>query len=190
MKTAHRAAWTATRLPFGLAIALLGLLAVEASRSAVASTPHPRNSHDVAMVGEGPVPALFSAQQLGPGQTMTSCIAVDSTTHDVPGDLRLYSGAITDPDGLASFLDITIEEGTGGSVGSCDGFVAFHTIVVETLATFAAAHTDYATGVGDCLHSDHRSMGYRISIALDKDAPNSRQGQTVSNLAFYWEAQP
>ncbi|HEX5495007.1 MAG TPA: hypothetical protein VFX70_10580 [Mycobacteriales bacterium] len=62
--------------------------------------------------------------------------------------MKLYSADAAGE--LAQNVDLTIEQGSGGSFGSCSGFTPDATgnpIFTGTLATFAA-HRDFATSVG------------------------------------------
>lgn len=135
--------------------------------------------------------ALFSASNMIPGQTVTRCIVVTyQGTIGNPGPVRIYSGGLTDSGSLATELDLTVEEGTGGTFTTCSGFVSSGTIESGTLADFNTSHTGYANGAGAWDPSTTpESRSYRITITLPSDAANGFQGQSVTGLVFTWEVQ-
>lgn len=135
-------------------------------------------------------PPLFELGALTPGDSATNCTVVDNLTPGGPGILRMYSGGFEESGSLSDHLEITVEEGTGGSHGDCTGFIASATIYSGTLSEFDATHTDYATSAGACTRSDAHSMAYRITITLDRDTPNQQQGAWVRDLAITWESRP
>lgn len=188
MRSALRKSLATPVVAFGVATLLVGLLAMSASRAAFASTTDNRASvvgaGTVDLVGEGPGPALFNASALIPNQTVVNCLVIH---HDNPGAVRLYSGGFTDSGNLADYVNLTIEEGTGGSSGNCAGFVAQNTIVVGTLTDFNTNHTNYATGAGFSSVATSPSMTYRITLTLDAATPNAQQGETLTALSFIWE---
>lgn len=134
---------------------------------------------------------LFSVPTMTPDQTVVNCIVVtyQGTLTD-PGAVRLYSGGFTDSGDFANYLNLTIEEGTGGSFGDCTGFVSQNTIESGgTLTNFGAAHTNYANGAGVWdPAATPQSKTYRITFQLDAATPNVEQGESVTALVFTWEA--
>lgn len=136
--------------------------------------------------------ARFSVTLMEPGQSVTDCILVtyQGTIVD-PSAVKIYSGGYTDSAAVGANLNITIEEGTGGSFGSCTGFTLENTIEsLGTLVDFDATHTNYATGAGvwDPVGTPE-SKTYRITVELDAATPDSEQGQSVTALTFNWEIQ-
>lgn len=136
--------------------------------------------------------AMFSVSELVPGQSATDCIVVtyQGSVPD-PSAVKLYSGGYTDSGDLGTFLNLTVEEGTGGSFGDCTGFTAENTIESGgTLAAFDTTHTDYATGAGVWdPAATPASKTYRVTVELDAAAPDSEQGESVTALTFTWEVQ-
>jgi hypothetical protein len=126
-----------------------------------------------------------------PGQSVARCILVTyQGTIGNPGPVRIYSGGLTDSGSLATELDLTIEEGTGGSFTTCTGFTSSDTIESGTLAGFNSTHNGYANGAGTWDPSaTPESRSYRITVTLPSDAANSFQGQSVTGLVFTWEVQ-
>lgn len=131
--------------------------------------------------------ALFTASGLTPGSTGSRCLTV-TYTGTVATAVEVYASASTDPDAIAQYLDITIQEGSGGGFGSCTGFVPSSTIFTGTLNTFVTTHTGYASGVGAWAPSGNGSRVYRISYTLNAGTPNSAEGGTAT-ATFQWEAQ-
>lgn len=191
MRSSLRKSLATTLLAFAVPMLLVGLLAMSASRAAFAFTTD--NSANVVgagtvdLVGEGPGPALFNASALSPNQTLVNCIVIYHDTARNPGVMRMYSGGFTDSGNLADYLNLTIEEGSGGSSGNCEGFVAQHTIAVGTLTDFNTNHTNYTTGAGFSSVATPHSMTYRITVTLDAATPNAQQGEKLTALAFIWE---
>jgi hypothetical protein len=135
---------------------------------------------------------MFTATGLIPGQSVSNCIIVTyQGTIANPSAVKVYSGGFTDSGSLASYLNLTIEEGTGGTFGSCTGFSVQNTIVSSgTLADFHSTRTSYANGAGVWdPSSTPSSKTYRITVALSSSAPNAQQGASVSSQAFIWEVQ-
>ncbi len=133
----------------------------------------------------------FNVSGLIPGQSVTGCVTVtyQGTVAD-PGPVRVYSGGFSDSGSLASHLDLTIEEGTGGSFAECAGFTATGTIESGTLASFHAARTTYATGAGVWNPSSTPvSRSYRITVTLSASTPNTQQAASVTAQTFVWEVQ-
>ncbi len=108
---------------------VLGLLAsgamvLTASQAAFSdTTSNSSNSFstgNVELVDDDSGSAAFNVTNMAPGDTVEQCIEVtyQGSIAD-PSAVKLYSGGLTDSGTLAAHLDLTIEEGTGGSFGSC-----------------------------------------------------------------------
>ena len=185
------------------ALAAVLMLVVRTSRAAfIATTENSGNSiiaGDVVITDDdsGTV-AMFAATSFTPGETATECIAVryEGTIAD-PDRVRLFSGGYTDvggPDpasvGLSQHVLLTVEEGTGASLGNCGGFTPAATIVSNVrLSTFDATRSDYASGAGTWDPSSTPEVrSYRFSVTLDgASVPNSEQGAGTTDLTFVWE---
>ncbi len=130
--------------------------------------------------------AMFSVAGLQPGDVGEKCIAVTyGGSLDAAVRLFVAPGDVTGT-GLDGYLQLKVEQGTGGSSASCTGFTPTSTIVNGTLAAFAAASTDAATGVGTFdPTSAGQSAVYRFSYSVADD--NAAQGLTCQ-VAFTWEA--
>lgn len=176
-----------------VSFALVGILVMAGSRAAftdsTANTGNEIAAGDVVLTDDDAGAVLFQLANLAPGDGDTNCIAVTyGGSISDPGAVRLYSGGYSDSAALGSHLNLTIEEGTGGSFGDCSGFSASGTVFSGTLAAFDSAHSDYAGGAGTWQPSSTpETRSYRISVELDPATPNSQQGASVSGLTFVWE---
>ncbi len=136
--------------------------------------------------------AMFSVAGMVPGDVVVRCIRVTSGgTVANPGAVKLYSGGYTDSSTLGSYLNLTVDEGTGGTFADCTGFGVVNTIVnAQTLVAFDAARTSYANGVGVWdPATTPETITYRFTIEMDPATPNTHQGESVTNLTFVWEIQ-
>lgn len=195
----HRAGRRRSRL-LNITAVVLGLLAsgavvLSASQAAFSDTTNNSGNSfstgNVDLVDDDSGSAMFTVTNMAPGQSVTRCILVtyQGSIAD-PSEVKLYSGGLTDSGSLASHLDITVEEGTGGTFADCSGFTASGTIEVGTLALFNTDHTNFSNGVGTwdpTTTPDSRT--YRFTVTLSATAPNAQQGQSVTNLVFTWEVQ-
>jgi predicted ribosomally synthesized peptide with SipW-like signal peptide len=186
-----------TRLgALALSLLLVGFLVVTGSRAAFTDTTDNTGNAFAAgtvdLVDDDSDSAMFDVAGMAPGDSVTDCIVVtyEGTVLD-PAAVKLYSGGYTDSGDFANYLNLTIEEGTGGAFGNCSGFNFENEIEPGgTLAAFGTAHTDYLTGVGvwDPTGTPE-SKTYRFTVELDAATPNAEQGESVTALAFTWEVQ-
>ena len=103
----------------------------------------------------------------------------------LPSDVNLYG--VSGGTGLDAYLDVTVEEGSGGVFGNCTGFTPTSTIFTGTLTSFAATHTNFATGAGAWNPAvNPESRTYRFTVTLQDD--NAAQGLNAT-ATFTWEAQ-
>lgn len=137
--------------------------------------------------------ALFAASNLRPGSTGTRCVAVTSTG-TLPSSVKLYATSPATTRALASHVNLTINQGTGGSFASCTGFAAppaaDATVFAGTLASFTGTAVSYATGLGSWnpTGSAAESRTYQISYTVSNTIPDSAQGGTAS-FGLTWETQ-
>jgi predicted ribosomally synthesized peptide with SipW-like signal peptide len=177
-----------------VSLAGVTLLIGRASNAAFTDTTSTTGSFSagqVELVDDDAGSATFTVTDMvpGPGSTVEECITTtyQGTTPD-PGAVHLYSGGLVDT-GLAPHLDVTVEEGTGGSSASCAGFTPGGTIYSGTLSGFDTAHTSYGTGVGTWNPaSTPESTTYRFTATLGSDTPNAAQSTTAA-ATFVWEVQ-
>jgi hypothetical protein len=155
------------------------------------STVNPNNSWTagtVSLTDNDGGAAMFNAAGLTPATTLTRCITV-TYGGSVTAPVRIY-GAVPGGTGLAGYLNLTIEVGTGSTDAVCSGFSlgAGGTIFSGTLAAFAAAHTDYTTGLvtGWSPTGAAQSQSFRFQATVADD--NNAKGLSCT-MPFTWEAQ-
>jgi hypothetical protein len=182
------------------ALAASGLVVAQSSYSAYSATTVNPSSNwatgTVALTDDDANVAAFTASNLKPGSTGTRCIVV-SSTGSLPASVKLYGTGATTTNALASSVNLTVTQGTGGSFGSCSGFTALASgsgVYSGTLADFGTAATSYANGVGTWSTAGVATGGpaetrtYQIAYTVRSDAANSTQAGTAA-IGFTWEAQ-
>lgn len=191
-RTKKMATWSA--IPTALLVS--SLLVWQASYSAFnATTDNPSSNWatgNVALSDDDTNTALFSATNLKPGSTGTKCIVVTSSG-SLASTVKLYGTGAAATKSLDSWIDLTVDEGAGGSFGSCAGFTSSGNVFSGTLNNFATNRTSFANGVGTWAPAGQTapatvSRTYRFSYTVNNSAPNSTQGGTAS-IGFTWEAQ-
>ncbi len=129
--------------------------------------------------------ATFIVSDMAPLATATECIVVTYSSSMLPADVNLYG--VSGGTGLDAYLDVTVEEGSGGIFGNCAGFTPTSTIFTGTLTSFAATHTNFATGAGAWNPAANpESRTYRFTVTLQDN--NLAQGLNAT-ATFTWEAQ-
>ena len=183
----------------GVPVALVasGAVVSTASYSAFSSTTENPTSNwatgSVALTDDDGGTALFSATNLKPGSTDAKCITVTSTG-TLPSTVKLYGTGATSTKDLAANTTLTVEQGTGGSFGSCTGFTPATTggtLYNASLASFATTHSNYANATGGWVTAGGttaETRTYRISYTVSPTLANTSQGASAS-LGFTWEAQ-
>ncbi len=184
-----------TRLTPAIRVAAIaGLLALSAVGTSTfaafrATTPNAGNritSGTVSLSDDDSGTAMFSPTGLQRGASGSKCIVV-TYNGSLAASVKLY---VTSSSGaLAPYLDLKIEQGTGGSFsGGCGAFTPATTIYTGTLSAFATAATDHASGVGTFAPTGSgQSRTYRITYTLNAATPSSAQG-TSASADFRWEA--
>jgi hypothetical protein len=194
-RPSRRAARLATWAAIPAAVVISGAIVGHASYSAYsATTSNPTNnwtSGTVSLTDDDTSTAMFTATGLKPAATGSKCIAVTSSGN-LPSAVKLYGTNYSTTNGLASQITLKVEQGTGGTFGSCSGFVAQTTggtVYNDTLANFSAK-TNYATGAGDWTPtgSGSETRVFKFTYTLASNAPDTTQGGTAA-IGFTWEAQ-
>jgi hypothetical protein len=124
--------------------------------------------------------AMFSVAGIQPGDTGQQCITV-TYGGTVAAAVKLYQTGASGS--LGATLNITVEQGTGGSYSSCTGFITGSTIYTGTLGGLS---TTYAGGVGTWAATNGATKTYRTTWSVQDD--NAGAGQTAQTT-FTWEAQ-
>lgn len=142
----------------------------------------------IALADDDSSGAMFNLTTMIPGDTGTKCIQVQYTGN-VATNIKMYVSAITDANGLGSYVDLVVTRGDGGTFSSCTGFVAdaTGTFQTSTLAAFQTASNAWTNGVGSWTPSANANKTYKIQWTLNAATPNTMQGKTVS-ATFQWEA--
>jgi len=180
------------------AVVVSGLLVWQSSYAAFSvTTVNPTNtfsSGSVVLGDDDSGSAMFSPTLLKPADTGTKCIVVTSTG-TLASTVKLYATSYSTTNSLASYLDMVIDEGTGGSFAtsgptSCTGFTLGTNIFTGTLASFGTTKTSFATGVGTWAPAGTGSptKTFRFKYTLSASTPNTAQSGTAG-VGFTWEAQ-
>ena len=170
------------------AFVLMSALVVTGSRAAFFdTTDNAANSWaagTVIITDDDTGSAMFSVSDMAPTQSVVNCIVLTYSGSLTPADVVVYG---TSGGSLDAYLDMTIEEGSGGSFGSCVGFIPASTIFTNTLANFSATHTNFGNGLtGWSPAATPESKTYRFTLTLQDN--NLAQGLSTTGT-FTWEAQ-
>ena len=193
---ATRAARIAAFVGVPLALVASGVIVSTASYSAFsATTSNPTNNWtagNVALSDDDANTAMFNATALKPGSTGAKCIVVTSTG-SLPSAVKLYGTTPSTTNALASSLNLTVEQGTGGTFADCTGFVAQATggsLYSGTVANFGTTYSSYGNGIPTWSPTGTASESkvFRFTYTLPANAPSTVQGGTAA-LGFTWEAQ-
>ncbi len=187
--------WVAAAIAMLASFFLVSFLVVGTSRAVFSDTTdntgNSFNAGTVTLTDDDSGSVLFNVTML-PGDTVQNCIIVtySGTTVD-PSAVKIYSGGYTDSGNFGDYLDIRIEEGSGGSFGNCGGFLLENTIEpIGALVGWDTTHFNYSNGAGAWDPSTTPdSKTYRITVTLDATTPNAEQGESVTALSFIWEVQ-
>jgi hypothetical protein len=143
-----------------------------------------RAAGEVVIVDDGTGSAMFNVTNMAPNVMIVECIVVTYHGSLVPADVSLYG---TIGGGLDAYLDLTIEEGSGGSFTDCTGFISSSTVFNNTLANLAATRVDFGSGItGWSPVANPESRTYRFTFTLQDN--NLAQGLSTTGT-FTWEAQ-
>jgi hypothetical protein len=157
--------------------------------NATATTPTSNwNAGTVALASDSQNTALFTASGLKPGSTGTKDITVTSTG-SLASTVKLYGTNAATTNGLSSYIDLTIVEGTGTGA-SFSPLPSGSNIYTGTLANFASSDTYFSNGLTAWAPtgSATEARTFRIGYTLESGTPNSAQGGSAA-LGFTWEAQ-
>ncbi|GAB2595018.1 hypothetical protein [Microlunatus antarcticus] len=183
-----------------VALAASGLVVAQSSYSAYsATTVNPTSNWatgTVALADDDNNTAAFTATNLKPGSTGTRCIVV-SSTGSLPSSVKLYGTGAATTKALASDINLTITQGTGGSFGSCTGYTPLtsgSSVYSGTLAGFGTTATAFNNGVGTwntagvATGAAAETRTYQLTYSVKTETTNDTQGGTAA-IGFTWEAQ-
>ena len=132
--------------------------------------------------------AMFRNETLLPGVATERCIQVTYDGTDDPGPVLMYAAPSTGGN-LAPYLDLTVHMGTAppGAFGGCGSFSSSQSVFVGTLADFASAHSDYATGRFTWNPSDiQETRSFRFTVTVQDVA--AAAGKSAS-FGFSWRTE-
>lgn len=142
-------------------------------------------SGDVSLTTDAAGSALFHAEGLAPGRTVSNCVAVSYAGPDTPIEVRLHGSS--DAGALDEHLTLRVEAGEGGGFGDCAGFAGSERFV-GTLAAFVDRHgVDSEALPVAALSPPDATVTFRFSLILD-DHPSAQGG--TSSSAYTWTASP
>lgn len=182
---------TARVAAVGTALLLVVFLVLSTSRAAfTATTDNPANSvstGSISLVDDDSGSAMFAAvPDLGPLDSVARCIHVDYTGSLDAEPIALYATGA--PGGtLAPYLDLTIEIGDDNDddFPECGSFVPTSVLFSGTLASFAATHTDYASGLETWDPAGPSARTFRVTVTVQADP--LAEGRSA-DWGFTWEA--
>lgn len=172
-----------------------GLIATTSQAAFTKTTDNSGNSFtagSVDLVDDDLGGTRFTVTNMEPGQTVTGCVVVTYNGTVDPSAVRFYSGGFVDSGDFGDYLNVTVDEGVGGTYADCTGFAEDDAGAefADTLTQFDNLHTSYATGVGDWDPTGPaQSKTYRITVELDASTPDAEQNESVTALNFTWEVQ-
>jgi hypothetical protein len=143
---------------------------------------------DITNEKEGQV--LMSSNAMTPNTSLTQCVTVTYTSA-VAATVKIYAKAYDNTTGLADYLTIKVEEGTGGGYDNCGTFAtATTTIPTEPLTTFGTTRTSSVLGgAGNWAPASTATIDYRITINFPSTVnDNDAMGDSV-DVTFGWTAQ-
>lgn len=170
-----------------------GALVWQSSYAAFSSTTvNPTNNWtagSVVLSDDDSTTAMFTATSLKPGMTGSKCIVVTSAG-TLAATVKLYSTTYSTSNALSSYIDLVIEEGSGGAFSDCTGFSADATAFTGTLETFGTTKTNFSNGVSAWAPSGGGSetKTYKITYTINASTPNSVQAGTAA-AGLTWESQ-
>lgn len=129
--------------------------------------------------------AMFAATGLDRGDSQTRCIRVQYDG-SLAATVKLYTSSATGT--LGPYLNVTVEQGSGGTFASCSGFGSATTIYTGTLANLASTSTSFANGVGSWSPTAAgQARTYRITTTLSATAP-AAAAESSAGITLVWEA--
>ena len=184
-------------------VVVSGLVVTGSSYSVFSSTtanaPDAWSAGTVTLTDDDSNVAMFTVTGMKPGSTGTKCIQVTSNG-TLPSTVKLYK-SLTSPtyattNALATYINLTVTQGTGGTTANCGGFTPLPSnsaVFTGTLAGFASTATDFAsglpaTGTWAPTGTGSEARSYQFTYTLDSAAPNTTQNGTAT-IGFTWEAQ-
>jgi hypothetical protein len=165
-----------------------GIVVVDVARSRAAfsgSSPTVGNAFStgsVTLSDDSSGSALFAGTDLVPGLPFTSCLTVTYDGTVAPAAVKLYAASVSGT--LAEYVDLTVEEGTGGGYGSCTGFVAATTRYTGGLSAFGSAYPSAANALAlAAAPTAGSSRVVRFTLAV-QDVTAAQNASSAATLTF------
>lgn len=184
-------------------VVLTGLLVTGSSYAVfsapTSNAPNSWSAGTVTLADDDSNTAMFTVTGMKPGATGTKCILVTSSG-SLASVVKLYtsqsSPVYSTTNGLATYLNLTVTQGTGGTSSSCSGFTPLGTgaaVYSGTLASFASSATGFSSGLPASnawapTGSGSETRSYQFTYTLDPATPNTAQNGAAT-IGFTWEAQ-
>lgn len=171
---------------FAAAVSALLISTLVVSRSSAAIDPDGTVAGNsvgagiVALTDDDDGRSLIDLDALGPGQPVQECITVTYGGTILPVELTLDTQTVGD---LDPFLEVSIERGSGGGFGDCDGFVPEQLLFDGTLEALEVADVlrlGFFYNTGD-------SSVFRFELELQDEAEAMGRQSAID---FVWEATP
>ena len=198
MHVSLRAARIAAACATPIAVVAAGALVWQGSYAAF--TGQTRNSGNdwstgtVALTDDDQGSARFQVSNMEPGDSDTKCLTVTANA-SVPGTVRAYAvnPTITSTD-LADHILVSVDEGTGGSYASCDGFTEISSPAVDVPMSSFIQRSNFAQGDGDWdVQPGTSSRTFRITWKFDTTGMTQTQIDALqgkhAGLDIQWELQ-
>lgn len=138
---------------------------------------------------------MFNAAGLKPGDVLDNCIVV-TYGGNLASDVTLYAANLTGS--LGTYLDLTVEQGTGGGFAGtatqsgeadCTGFTAAvgPPVYTGTLAGFAGTYAAFGSGFGVWAPTTTgQTQTFRFVVTVQD---NNLAQNLTAGVDFIWEAQ-
>jgi hypothetical protein len=148
----------------------------------------------VALTDDDAGSARFQVENMVPGQTGTKCLKVTANT-SVPGVVKGYAvNPVRSVHGLENRITVSMEAGTGGSFGSCDGFQLEETVVPKITLGQMMAVDSFSAGVGGWnVPAGTTSRTYRLTWTFDTSGMTQNEIDQLqgdkTGVDMQWELQ-
>lgn len=136
-------------------------------------------SGTITLVDDDQGRSLIGLENMAPGRPVSRCIEVTYTGSVLPVDLTL--AAIGKGD-IAPFIDVVVEDGSGGGFDDCVGFESEELIYEGVLADLERTPLDLGR-----IRNTGESLSFRFTFDLRDDADAVGR---VGSVDFIWEAEP
>lgn len=193
-RTAKIATAAATPLAILVAAGMVWQSSNAAFSGQTRSSGNSWSAGEVALTDDDAGAARFHAENLVPGQTDTKCLTVTAST-TVPGVVKGYTlNPLRSVHGLEDHITVTMEAGSGGGFGSCDGFQVEETVVPSTTLRQLMAFDSFDQGVGGWhVPAGRTTRTYRVTwtfatTGMTQNEVDQLQGDKTG-VDLQWELQ-